>query len=196
GSVPVFCSGKLTLTVSSGSTPPFAGPQLSWVTAAGGEATTIGPQQVEVTSETSSILHPPPVVDVALLNAARHRSLISWPRALAGKLTLGVMNPFDPAMLAPVQAARPPMGLPLVKLIVPLYPPETKFPPTNRMSVNAQPLMLISRTPPSALACRLKLFLKVSCALTGGTARVGESSRLSEADPELPVKAPLGAETK
>ena len=65
------------------------------------------------------------------------------------------------------------------------------------MSVKAPPEMLISSTPPSKPVSRLKLFWKLSWALSpGGTAIVAEPSRLSETVAELPSAAPFGAETK
>ena len=42
GPLPMFCRGKLTLMVSSGSAAALPGPQLSAVTAAGGTAPTTG----------------------------------------------------------------------------------------------------------------------------------------------------------
>src|SRR5262245_1781138 len=58
----MFRSGKLTVTVSSGSGAPLAALQLSEVTAAGGAAMTLGvpppPQQAATAREISSLKHP------------------------------------------------------------------------------------------------------------------------------------------
>jgi hypothetical protein len=100
---------------------------------------------------------------------------------------------------------RPPIGLPKTVLIVPVYPPVTKLPPTAALvtSVKAPPLMFgedTSKTPPSkklappATGSSAKLFRKVICAGELTILMFGVSSRLSLTAAGSSTKPSLGAE--
>ena len=112
--------------------------------------------------------------------------------AAAGNVTVVVMKAGYPAD-APVQAIRPPIGLPKLELIVASYPPATNAPPAVMMSANAPPLMEISRTIPSNVLSSVYLLRKLSVAPPAGTAILGEFNHSSETTPGLFVNAELGA---
>ena len=61
----------------------------------------------------------------------RQRSTTFWPAADAGRIKLVVMKPL---FELPVQARRPPIGLPNEFCSVPLYVPTTKLPPAAMTS--------------------------------------------------------------
>ena len=61
----------------------------------------------------------------------RQRSTMFWPAADGGRIRVVVMKPL---LEFPVQARRPPIGLPVEFWSVPLYVPTTKLPPAAMMS--------------------------------------------------------------
>jgi hypothetical protein len=102
-----------------------------------------------------------PACDTELSEHILQRNFTGWPAPEAGRLTVTVSNPPEPALEIPLQLGR--LGRhgleKLVLMSVWLYPPVTKLPPAATMSWNAPPLMLISITPASkatvALDCSM-----------------------------------------
>ena len=104
-----------------------------------------------------------------------------------------------------LHAIRPPIALENAVLIVPVYPPVTKLPPTNALvtSVKAPPAMFgddTSNTPPSkkkvppATGSSAKLFRNVICAAPV-IPMLGVSSRLSLTVDGSSMNAEFGAES-
>src|SRR6266536_3977916 len=87
------------------------------------------------------------------------------------------------------------MGLWKLLLIACLYPFSKKPPPAARMSWNASPPMLISRTPPSNPHSRSKLWRKVNWVESLWMGMLGESSRLSLIASGSLTNAALGSES-
>src|SRR5436190_13939327 len=79
-----------------------------------------GPDEIDI----RSIRHPG--ADTASSDPIRNRSLIVCPATLGPRFTVVLMYPFE----EPPHTTRPASGLFAWPLIVPLYPPETKLPPT------------------------------------------------------------------